>query len=143
MHENSLIQRKFETGEVTLILDREWTEYNERIYGYLRWLGRSRGGIWRVLRDRLARRKQHRTHELRRRYKDGRQALAHEIGEIFESYLGMCAYCFSSPATTVDHIIALASGGDNSPANLVPACRSCNSSKGKKSILQWLAGRKK
>ncbi len=35
---------------------------------------------------------------------------------------------------TVDHVIPLSRGGTNWPANLRPACRSCNSSKNPKSV---------
>lgn len=46
----------------------------------------------------------------------------------FDFYGGLCAYC-GKPATTVDHVVPLERGGSNWPANLRPACRSCNSSK--------------
>jgi hypothetical protein len=40
-----------------------------------------------------------------------------------------CAYC-SGPADTVDHVFPRMQGGLTVEANLVAACRSCNSSKG-------------
>jgi 5-methylcytosine-specific restriction endonuclease McrA len=44
-----------------------------------------------------------------------------------------CRYC-QDTATTVDHVIPIAKGGDPiSPDNLVAACRRCNSSKGSRS----------
>lgn len=46
---------------------------------------------------------------------------------------GTCAYC-GGPATTVDHIVPKAHGGDDSLVNLIAACRSCNSSKGARSF---------
>lgn len=51
-----------------------------------------------------------------------------------------CTYC-DAPATTVDHVIPLARGGDNYEGNLVPACRPCNSSKGARLIVEWKAHR--
>ena len=39
---------------------------------------------------------------------------------------------------TVDHLIPQAKGGAHSGDNSVWACRSCNSSKGKKDLLDWL-----
>lgn len=39
-------------------------------------------------------------------------------------------YCKAARATTVDHIIPRARGGDNNPANLVAACKPCNGKKG-------------
>ncbi len=48
-----------------------------------------------------------------------------------------CIYCGKSSiidgvALQVDHVYPFTKGGDNSPFNLVTACRSCNSSKGNK-----------
>jgi 5-methylcytosine-specific restriction endonuclease McrA len=48
----------------------------------------------------------------------------------------LCFYCFG-PFDTIDHIIPLMRGGDNMETNLVPACRSCNSSKGSKLLAEW------
>ena len=45
---------------------------------------------------------------------------------------GICAYCGVEGATTVDHVVPVARGGDDSESNLVCACVSCNTSKGKK-----------
>jgi 5-methylcytosine-specific restriction endonuclease McrA len=43
-------------------------------------------------------------------------------------YGGRCWIC-GTPASTIDHVIPLVRGGSGHPANLRPACRSCNSSK--------------
>ncbi len=49
-----------------------------------------------------------------------------------------CAYC-EKPATQIDHALAIVRGGLDSPDNVVPACRSCNASKGSKLLLwQWV-----
>ena len=45
-----------------------------------------------------------------------------------------CSYC-AKTADTIDHVWPRSRGGDDHPNNLVPACRSCNSSKGTKSLL--------
>lgn len=45
----------------------------------------------------------------------------------------ICAYC-GREATTADHIIPKKAGGKDELANLVAACRSCNSSKGAKML---------
>lgn len=37
-----------------------------------------------------------------------------------------CGYCFDNWATCYDHIKPLNSGGDNTQANLYPACQRCN-----------------
>lgn len=45
----------------------------------------------------------------------------------------LCAYCridgLITPATILDHILALSLGGTNDPANLCPACKPCNDAK--------------
>lgn len=41
-------------------------------------------------------------------------------------------------ATTIDHWIPLAKGGDNCEENLKPACRFCNEDKGDKWPSEWL-----
>jgi len=51
----------------------------------------------------------------------------------------VCYYC-GQEASQVDHVIPIASGGDPmSLDNLVPACKRCNLSKGKKSQGVFLA----
>ena len=52
-----------------------------------------------------------------------------------------CAYC-DALATTVDHVIPLVRGGTNYEGNLVPACRSCNSRKAARLVIEWRMGRK-
>jgi len=37
-----------------------------------------------------------------------------------------CHWC-GAPATVADHLTPLSAGGQNTPANLVPACTPCNS----------------
>lgn len=49
---------------------------------------------------------------------------------------GPCVYC-GATAASVDHITPLARGGFEIEANLVPACGSCNSSKGAKLLSEW------
>ena len=69
-----------------------------------------------------------------------------ELINQFEKYglkYGICAYCGSDKGTSLDHINSPViqsgfSGFDNDIRNLVPCCPSCNSSKGKKTIDEWL-----
>lgn len=52
-----------------------------------------------------------------------------------------CCFC-GFPADTMDHIFPLSRGGTHTVDNLWPACRSCNSQKGNKTVLEyydWLA----
>ena len=65
---------------------------------------------------------------------------AHEWKEIKKSYGNQCVYC-GVKATTLDHIVPISKGGDNTRDNIVPACRSCNSSKQEKSLLVFMLHR--
>lgn len=53
-------------------------------------------------------------------------------------YGGLCAYCRKAPHEHLDHVIALARGGTNWPANLRPSCQKCNNSKKDKPVLKWM-----
>ena len=48
-----------------------------------------------------------------------------------------CVYC-GKPANTVDHIIPKSKGGEDAAWNLVPCCKSCNSSKADKDLAVFL-----
>ena len=50
-----------------------------------------------------------------------------------------CSYCGASRALSRDHIIARYSGGEHKGDNLIVACRSCNSSKGSRDLMEWYA----
>ena len=52
-------------------------------------------------------------------------------------YGDCCAYCGSKKPLTVDHVVPLVRGGSNYIGNLLPACAWCNSSKGKKLLVEW------
>ncbi len=51
---------------------------------------------------------------------------------------GVCVYC-GGGATTVDHDVPLSRGGSEDPENLVPACRPCNSAKGRLTGVEFRA----
>lgn len=51
---------------------------------------------------------------------------------------GRCVYCLNREATTADHIIPLAHGGAWGIPNLAPACPPCNTSKGPRTIAEWI-----
>lgn len=54
----------------------------------------------------------------------------------------ICAYCGASNVPLqLDHIIPRSRGGSDSPENLTPACKPCNTSKGAKTLHEWM-GRK-
>jgi hypothetical protein len=49
-----------------------------------------------------------------------------------------CSYCGSTNNLALDHIFPKKFGGEDSGDNLIYACKSCNSSKGKKDLMKWL-----
>lgn len=58
---------------------------------------------------------------------------------ILETFSYRCAYCGKEGIPlTIDHWIPVTKGGTNDPWNLVPSCKSCNSSKGNRTPLEWL-----
>lgn len=52
-----------------------------------------------------------------------------------------CAYCGSRRHLSVDHLIPRIKGGPDDADNLILACRSCNSSKQGKDMLQWMCAK--
>lgn len=60
----------------------------------------------------------------------GRQAIGARLRfEVFKRDGFRCVYCGGTPVDSplhVDHVVAVANGGTNDPANLVTACGSCN-----------------
>ncbi len=49
-----------------------------------------------------------------------------------------CSYCASIENLSLDHIFSKKMGGKDSGDNLIYACRPCNSSKGKKDMMEWM-----
>ncbi len=50
----------------------------------------------------------------------------------------ICNYCGSSEKLALDHILPKKYGGQDNAENLIFACRTCNSSKGKKDLIEWM-----
>lgn len=50
----------------------------------------------------------------------------------------ICNYCGSSDKLALDHVLPKKLGGKDDAENLIYACRSCNSSKGKKDLMEWM-----
>lgn len=48
-----------------------------------------------------------------------------------------CIYCGSESDLTWDHLIPASEGGPDVISNQVPACQSCNSSKGARDAIEW------
>lgn len=49
-----------------------------------------------------------------------------------------CSYCGSSDNLALDHIFPQKFGGKDAGDNLIYACKTCNSSKGKKDLMEWM-----
>ena len=56
--------------------------------------------------------------------------------QIFEAWQHCCAYC-DAAADTLDHVKPRHKGGNTVVSNLVPACRTCNRSKGSENWHEW------
>lgn len=57
--------------------------------------------------------------------------------ETLKLYNTACTYCGNLDNITIDHIVALSRGGSHSIGNITSACKSCNFSKGSKTIMEW------
>lgn len=55
---------------------------------------------------------------------------------------GKCAYCGKTSQLFQDHFYPLSKGGEYARLNIIPACGSCNSSKGSKLFHEWYPGYK-
>lgn len=66
--------------------------------------------------------------------------------DVMVHFKGCCAYCWKgqtrSSRLTRDHVVPVKNGGDTSRKNIVPACKTCNSSKGDLDWAEWLKTRK-
>lgn len=58
--------------------------------------------------------------------------------DICNAWDNKCAYCSSEDKLTQDHIVPLSKKGGLTKENIIPACQSCNSSKGSKNMDEWL-----
>lgn len=61
--------------------------------------------------------------------------------EIKKLYNQPCAACGVEDNQSMDHIIPLSRGGSHSIGNLMTLCRSCNSSKHARTIVEWRQGK--
>lgn len=62
-----------------------------------------------------------------------------EEAQLKKDYGYRCAYCATkTEKPEMDHVIPLAGGGSHNIDNIVPACKSCNSSKRDRPLLVWM-----
>lgn len=66
---------------------------------------------------------------------EGKGLTAEDWRMIKRAWSGRCAYCQRPGRLTMDHIHPLSKGGRHEPANIAPACISCNTSKNNR--LDW------
>ncbi|MFE9407358.1 HNH endonuclease [Streptomyces sp. NPDC006704] len=67
-----------------------------------------------------------------------RGSLPGEVREaVLEANIGCCTYCSWGVAEAVDHVVPLDEGGRDDITNLVPVCKSCNSSKRNRTVGIW------
>lgn len=55
---------------------------------------------------------------------------------VYQSFQ-ICPYCNINKPDTIDHVIPLSKGGTNDLSNVVAVCRSCNSKKRDKTLLEY------
>lgn len=92
-------------------------------------------------RNAVRKRKNAKTQKHKRRLKTG--AMYTFSAKIWESVLAQfgncCAYCLEPCVRLeMDHFEPISNGGSHTVENVVPACRTCNASKGSKPALLWL-----
>lgn len=69
----------------------------------------------------------------------GRGVTALQWAAVLRAWVG-CAYCDrTDQPLTMDHFVPLELGGLHEASNIVPACLSCNSSKGGREFEEWFA----
>ena len=60
---------------------------------------------------------------------------------LINRYEHRCAYCGTSGALTMEHVVPLIRGGNHSVGNILPVCARCNSSKGGRLLTEWRKSR--
>lgn len=77
-------------------------------------------------------------HQKRRHQKRDDFALTNEQWKETLSYFdNKCAYCGNESEVTYDHFHPFSKGGDFMKGNIIPSCRSCNSSKNADYFHEW------
>ncbi len=69
------------------------------------------------------------------------QVTRQEWLRLVRRYDECCAYCGANELLTQDHVVPLSRGGRHAIGNLLPACGTCNSSKGARLLMEWRLSR--
>jgi 5-methylcytosine-specific restriction endonuclease McrA len=78
-----------------------------------------------------------RRHRARKRGANGTHSAQQVVARVV-MFGNRCAYCLG-PYEAIDHVIPLAKGGSNWPANLRPACAVCNGAKQDFDWREWVS----
>lgn len=127
---------------------REWYQRNiekerARSLAVMRHLRKTRPELGKAVRDRyrarhpelIRQRQRENTHRRRALMADASPETAACMTQLLKQ---PCVYCGAVENITIDHVIPLSRGGKHEPANLAPACVTCNCSKGAKLPEEWL-----
>lgn len=81
----------------------------------------------------------HRLYQAHRRFRqaDGPGISERDWQRLVRRYNSRCAYCDIKCDPHMDHVIPLKLGGRHSIGNVLPACRSCNTSKNARLLYPW------
>ena len=136
--------RASEHGQAKQAALRASPEYKARLRVYMEEYN-SRPGRKEAKREALQRYQKSRKGQLTRmRRRARRKAAVVDEGcdvtlEDLAAWFGpLCVWCGEAAAEHVDHVVALASGGEHAAVNLAPACPACNYSKSDRPAAGWL-----
>lgn len=122
---------------------REWSRRNaekRREYGRLRYL-ENKEIISRKIKEWNERNRWSRRQREERRRTRKLELLAdftrEDWNRCLDAFNHSCAYCGSKGDLQQDHFVPLSKGGPYTRTNIVPACVSCNSSKGNRDFFEW------
>ena len=123
-------QRREQNRNVINQKKREYYYSTGKLVGY-KWLTNNPDKRLIYAKNRSAKRKEQRVSDLSSK----------DLKQWQDQQIKICSYCGTTCNHNyqIDHIDALAVGGTHTLDNLTIACPTCNQSKGKKSLILWLA----